>query len=117
MALIQLMIMTMGWQHIGRGNISTSPLYVSHPITANKSTIKFTVSMIEVIVNDRLGKKVRIKANPTDTVGDFKKLVAAQTGTRYEKIVLKKWYTIFKDNVTLADYEIHDGAALELYYQ
>ena len=39
--------------------------------------------MIEVIVNDRLGKKVRIKANPTDTVGDFKKLVAAQTGTRY----------------------------------
>ena len=38
--------------------------------------------MIEVIVNDRLGKKVRIKANPTDTVGDFKKLVAAQTGTR-----------------------------------
>ena len=36
---------------------------------------------------------------------------------RYEKIVLKKWYTIFKDNVTLADYEIHDGAALELYYQ
>ena len=40
--------------------------------------------MIEVIVNDRLGKKVRIKANPTDTVGDFKKLVAAQTGTRYK---------------------------------
>ena len=38
--------------------------------------------MIEVIVNDRLGKKVRIKANPTDTVGDFKRLVAAQTGTR-----------------------------------
>lgn len=73
--------------------------------------------MIEVIVNDRLGKKVRIKANPTDTVGDFKRLVAAQTGTRLEKIVLKKWYTIFKDNVTLADYEIHDGASLELYYQ
>lgn len=67
--------------------------------------------------NSPSGKKVRIKANPTDTVGEFKKLVAAQTGTRFEKIVLKKWYTIFKDNVTLADYEIHDGAALELYYQ
>ena len=39
--------------------------------------------MIEVIVNDRLGKKVRIKCNPQDTIGDFKKLVAAQTGTRY----------------------------------
>lgn len=39
--------------------------------------------MIEIIVNDRLGKKVRIKCNPQDTVGDLKKLVAAQTGTRY----------------------------------
>jgi len=72
--------------------------------------------MIEVIVNDRLGKKVRIKCNPSDTIGDFKKLVAAQTGTRYDKIVLKKWYTIFKDTVTLGDYEIHDGCSLELYY-
>ena len=35
---------------------------------------------------------------------------------RYEKIVLKKWYTVFKDNVTLYDYEINDGCSLELYY-
>lgn len=27
-----------------------------------------------------------------DTIGDLKKLVAAQTGTRYDKIVLKKWH-------------------------
>uniref|UniRef100_A0A672Z6I6 Ubiquitin-like protein 5 n=1 Tax=Sphaeramia orbicularis TaxID=375764 RepID=A0A672Z6I6_9TELE len=52
-----------------------------------------------------------------DTIGDLKKLIAAQTGTRYDKIVLKKWYTIFKDQVTLGDYEIHDGMNLELYYQ
>ena len=26
-----------------------------------------------------------------DTIGDLKKLVAAQTGTRPDKIVLKKW--------------------------
>lgn len=26
-----------------------------------------------------------------DTVGDLKKLVAAQTGTKYDRIVLKKW--------------------------
>lgn len=26
-----------------------------------------------------------------DTIGDLKKLIAAQTGTRPEKIVLKKW--------------------------
>jgi len=26
-----------------------------------------------------------------DTIGDLKKLISAQTGTRYDKIVLKKW--------------------------
>jgi hypothetical protein len=36
--------------------------------------------MIEVILNDRLGKKIRVKCNEDDTVGDLKKLVAAQTG-------------------------------------
>ncbi|XP_041091704.1 ubiquitin-like protein 5 [Polyodon spathula] len=52
-----------------------------------------------------------------DTIGDLKKLISAQTGTRWDKIVLKKWYTIFKDHVSLGDYEIHDGMNLELYYQ
>ncbi|KAF4529757.1 hypothetical protein B566_EDAN017906 [Ephemera danica] len=59
--------------------------------------------MIEVTCNDRLGKKVRVKCNNDDTIGDLKKLIAAQTGTRYDKIVLKKWYTIFKDHITLQD--------------
>ncbi|KAI4881261.1 hypothetical protein NFI96_028880, partial [Prochilodus magdalenae] len=59
--------------------------------------------MIEVVCNDRLGKKVRVKCNSEDTIGDLKKLIAAQTGTRWDKIVLKKWYTIFKDHVTLGD--------------
>lgn len=36
--------------------------------------------MIEVILNDRLGRKIRVKCNPSDTIGDLKKLVAAQTG-------------------------------------
>ena len=44
------------------------------------------VVMIEVILNDRLGKKIRVKCNEDDTIGDLKKLVAAQTGTRPEKI-------------------------------
>lgn len=42
--------------------------------------------MIEITVNDRLGKKVRIKCNPNDTIGDLKKLIAAQTGTRFAGI-------------------------------
>ena len=72
--------------------------------------------MIEVICNDRLGKKVRVKCNSDDTVGDLKKIIAAQTGTRSEKIRIQKWYTVYKDHITLADYEIHDGMSLELYY-
>eukprot|EP00056_Hartaetosiga_gracilis_P022350 m.29748 g.29748 ORF g.29748 m.29748 type:complete len:74 (+) comp9597_c0_seq1:59-280(+) len=73
--------------------------------------------MIEVVCNDRLGKKVRVKCNEDDTIGDLKKLIAALTGTQSEKIVLKKWYNVFKDHITLQDYEIHDGMNLELYYQ
>lgn len=30
--------------------------------------------------------------SPDDTVGDLKKLIAAQTGTKWDRIVLKKWY-------------------------
>ena len=129
------------------------------------------VVMIEVILNDRLGKKIRVKCNEDDTIGDLKKLVAAQTGTRPEKIRcvslslspsplgrrekkralskprfplfcklttrrtfslslslsetttttpttkrIQKWYTIYKDHITLNDYEVKDGSNLELYY-
>jgi len=72
------------------------------------------LEMIEVIANDRLGGKVRVKCSPDDTVGDLKKLIAAQKGTKPEKIVLKKWYNIFKDHITLRDYEIHHGMSLEM---
>ncbi|KAF3177934.1 ubiquitin-like modifier hub1 [Orbilia oligospora] len=72
--------------------------------------------MIEVTCNDRLGKKVNVKCEPDDTIGDFKKLLAAQIGTSPEKIVLKKWYTTFKDHITLGDYEIGNGSSIELYY-
>jgi ubiquitin-like protein 5 len=72
--------------------------------------------MMEVICNDRLGHKVRVKCLPSDTIGDFKLLVSAHIGTRPEKIRLQKANIIFKDNITLADYEIHDGMSLEMYY-
>ncbi|KAL4454729.1 hypothetical protein ABPG74_021934 [Tetrahymena malaccensis] len=72
--------------------------------------------MIEVIINDRLGKKERIKCLPSDTIGILKKLIQAKTGTRAEKIKLQKWHQVFKDHITLEDYEIHDGMSLEMYY-
>ena len=33
----------------------------------------------------------QVEAEGTDTVGDLKKLIAAQTGTDAKKIQLKKW--------------------------
>merc|ERR1711881_489553 len=50
----------------------------------------YTLPMIEVIVDDRMGKRARVKCSASDTVGTLKKLVAAQIGTKYEKNVLKK---------------------------
>ena len=44
--------------------------------------------MIEVICNDRLGGKVRVKCYPTDNIANLKLLVGAHTGTRPDKIRL-----------------------------
>ena len=52
----------------------------------------------------------------SDTIGDFKLLVSAHIGTRPDKIRLQKANIIFKDHITLGDYEIHDGMSLEMYY-
>lgn len=62
------------------------------------------------------GSKIRVKCEPDDTILDLKKLVALQTGTRPEKLRIQKWHTVYKDHITLADYEISDGMSLELYY-
>ncbi|GME97090.1 unnamed protein product [Ambrosiozyma monospora] len=72
--------------------------------------------MLEVTCNDRLGKKIVVKCLPSDTIGDFKKVLGLQIGTDHNKLTLKKGYMIFKDHITLDDYEIHDGTNLELYY-
>jgi ubiquitin-like protein 5 len=72
--------------------------------------------MIEIVCNDRLGKKIRVKCNSDDTIGDLKKVIAAQVGSRPEKIRLQRWYSVFKDHITLSDYEIGNGSNLELYY-
>ena len=56
--------------------------------------------MIEIQANDRLVKKI----------------LGLQIGTPLEKIILKKGYQVYKDHITLDDYEIHDGFNFELYY-
>ena len=72
--------------------------------------------MIEIIVNDRMGNKTRVKCCPDDSVGDFKKLVSAHTGTRPAKIRLQRGHRIFKDHITLEDYEIKHGQSIDMYY-
>jgi ubiquitin-like protein 5 len=72
--------------------------------------------MIEVFANDRIGKKVRVKCFPTDTIFVLKQLISAHIGTKPEKIRLQKSYTVFKDHITLEDYEIKHGSSIELYY-
>jgi ubiquitin-like protein 5 len=62
--------------------------------------------MMEVICNDRMGGKVRVKCFPIDTVLIVKKLIAAHTGTRCEKIKLQKAHVVFKDHIEIQDYEI-----------
>jgi hypothetical protein len=59
--------------------------------TRTKSCRYPIAAMIEVVLNDRLGKKVRVKCNEDDTIGDLKKLAAAQLGTRPEKLRIQKW--------------------------
>ena len=72
--------------------------------------------MIEVIVNDRMGNKTRVKCCPTDTIKDLKRLVSAHTGTRYDKIRLQRWHSILKDHISLSDYEINHGSSIDMYY-
>ncbi|KAG0167187.1 Ubiquitin-like 5 [Apophysomyces sp. BC1015] len=100
-----------------RRSRSRSPTKKPAEKPAEKPRAQPRYNLIELEVNDRLGKKVRVKCSPTDSVGDFKKLVAAQIGTDPNKIVLKKWYKEYKDHITLQDYELNNGMNLELYYR
>ena len=73
--------------------------------------------IIEITCNDRLGKKIRVKCHENALIIDVKKLAAAQLGTRPGKIRFQKWHSILKDHIRLSDYEIREGANIELYYQ
>ena len=71
---------------------------------------------MEVICNDRVGGKVRVKCYPADTKKNLKLLITDHTGTRADKIRLQKGYNVFKDHITLEDYEIGEGMQIEMYY-
>jgi hypothetical protein len=51
----------------------------------------------------------------TNSLGDFKKLVAAQIGRQPHEIMLKRQSERpFKDAITLADYGINNGVQIDL---
>lgn len=74
------------------------------------------ITMLEITCNDRLGRKFIVKCLPEDTIGEFKQVLALQMGSKPQNISLKRGYTVFKDHISLQDYEINDGTNLELYY-
>jgi ubiquitin-like protein 5 len=57
-----------------------------------------------------------VSLSPKDTIGDFKKLVAAQIGTEGRKIVLKKWHKEFRDHITLDDYELNMAYVYNIFF-
>ncbi|GAB1222516.1 hypothetical protein ENUP19_0113G0027 [Entamoeba nuttalli] len=72
--------------------------------------------MIEVILNDRLGKKFRVKVHEDDTVMDLKIVAGAKTGTRPDKIKIQRGNNVYQDHISLESYEVVDGMSLEMYY-
>ncbi len=74
------------------------------------------LEMMELVINDRLGQKVRVKCSEEDTIGELKMLVSAHIGTKPEKIKLQKGHIVYKDHITIGDYELKDGSGIEMYY-
>ncbi|KAJ9664024.1 hypothetical protein H2198_000527 [Neophaeococcomyces mojaviensis] len=71
--------------------------------------------MILVTVNDRLGTKKQIPCLPSDTVKDFKAVVAMMIGRRPHEILLKRQSERpFKDFLTLQDYGVGNNVQLDL---
>jgi hypothetical protein len=73
------------------------------------------VTFILVTVNDRLGTKATIPCMPSDTVGQFKQMVAAHIGRQPHEIMLKRQgERPFKDFISLGDYGVSNGVQLDL---
>ncbi|EGZ70139.1 ubiquitin-like protein [Neurospora tetrasperma FGSC 2509] len=71
--------------------------------------------MIIVTVNDRLGTKAQIPAFPSDTIKQFKVMVAMRVGREPHEILLKRQgERPFKDQLSLADYGVSNGVQIDL---
>jgi hypothetical protein len=94
---------------------SKSDLPPKRPAAAATKPLPASQTFIIVTVNDRLGTKASIPCLPSDSVGDFKKLVAAHIGRQPHEIMLKRQgERPFKDFITLGDYGVSNGVQLDL---
>ncbi|KAL7789905.1 ubiquitin-like protein [Trichoderma ceciliae] len=82
---------------------------------APKPTVAAGQEFIIVHINDRLGTKSAIPCLPSDTVGQFKLMIAARIGREAGQIMLRRQgERPFKDHITLEDYGISNGVQLDL---
>ncbi|UKZ51962.1 hypothetical protein TrVGV298_005729 [Trichoderma virens] len=82
---------------------------------APKAAVAVGQEFIIVHVNDRLGTKSAIPCLPSDTVGQFKLMIAARIGREAGQIMLRRQgERPFKDHITLEDYGISNGVQLDL---
>jgi len=71
--------------------------------------------MIIVNVNDRLGTKAAIPCLASDSIKNFKAMVAAQIGRQPHEIMLKRQgERPFKEGLSLEDYGVSHGVQLDL---
>ncbi|KAF2673364.1 ubiquitin-like protein [Microthyrium microscopicum] len=92
--------------------IGTELLGIETPATIEKNE---SPGDMKAGMNDRLGTSARIPCLPTDTIGDFKKLLANQIGRKPHEIMLKRQgERPFRDFITLEDYSVTNGAQLDL---
>nr|WP_293836840.1 ubiquitin-like protein [uncultured Arsenicibacter sp.] len=77
------------------------------------------MSTLELIIVDRIGRKLRFKMEFSDTIGDLKAKIAEKTGLNKSEIQLKRRDTVYKDHSQIEDYSdsvygLFNGSSIEM---
>ena len=82
---------------------------------AGENTVRLSLSLSFAAREE--GKKRPFEtASPTFSRTDDASNIFSLSETTTTTKRIQKWYTIYKDHITLDDYEVKDGSNLELYY-
>nr|BAS01702.1 ubiquitin-like protein modifier [Lotharella vacuolata] len=72
--------------------------------------------MITLFFNNKLSQKIILQCSSNDSIITIKKLISLKIGVCYKHIQIYKNSVMLRDSITLKDYEIHDGASLEIIF-